>query len=55
MKKVKWDLDVIDDEFSLMSMHSQYSTVGGFNTMPIPTDPLVGLDWLMDIIFGTCH
>lgn len=55
MKKVRWDFDVLNDEFSLMSMHSQYSTVGGFNIMPIPTGPFVGVDWLIDIIFGTCH
>ena len=55
MKKVKWDLYALDNEFSLMSKHSQESTVGGFNIMPIPTGPYVVTDWLIDIIFGTCH
>lgn len=49
MKKVRWDFDVLDNEFSLMSMHSQYSTVGGFSMIPIP------FNWLVDIISGTCH
>ncbi|WP_302333639.1 hypothetical protein [uncultured Ruminococcus sp.] len=55
MIKVKWDLYALDNEFSLMSKHSQESTVGGFNIMPIPTGPYVVTDWLIDIIFGTCH
>ena len=55
MKKVKWDLYALDNEFSLMSKHSQESTVGGFIILPIPTGPYVVTDWLIDIIFGTCH
>lgn len=55
MRKVIWNLDSLDNEFSLMSTDSQFFTEGGFRIAPIPIDPLGGTNWLLDMILGSCH